>query len=601
MVVLAVWVFLQSFTMRRRSFMHLYLFLLSCSLGAFAVSRALGHMLRNLLQYAGENLLWDALAPVSGGVNTLIFAIIASLSVYYGIFRNVQDTRDRDREAHLRELQGARDFLQKIIDSLDVQLVVIDRSRRIVMANRKLLEDYRVARGDVLDRPCHEVMHRYCDTVTDCMNDESEGHLCAWKRVLKEKAPVKTMHVHRHPAAPEPRHMEIAALPVLGPDGEAEFVIESLSDVTDRVKMQEMERSHEKLAGVVELASAVAHELNTPMFTVLGNAQLLRRQLGEEDRGQKEVEAIIRNVKRMSGLTQEMTRITEYKTKEYVDGERLLDIAAASHGREPGAGEEDLNTERAAREERWLHLEKMAAMGQLTASVAHELNNALNIVLGYSQLLLREAETGSAAQTDLRKIERNAKLGQRIVLGLLDYTRSMAGEKGPQDVNRHLEEVLALVEHRMSLEGIEISRDFAADLEPVLMDANEMKQVYLNLLNNAADAIGRQGRIQVDTRRDRETNEVVISIADTGPGIPEEIMSKIFAPFFSTKPAGAGTGLGLNVSRDILNRHGGSLTARNRPEGGAVVAIRLPLTHPGRPNEAVGTPGGAGSSVSLLE
>jgi two-component system NtrC family sensor kinase len=216
----------------------------------------------------------------------------------------------------------------------------------------------------------------------------------------------------------------------------------------------------------------------------------------------------------------------------------------------------------------------------LTASVAHELNNALNIVLGYSQLLLREAQEGSRARADLRKIERNAKLGQQIVLGLLDYTRSMAREKESRDVNRHLEEVLALVEHRMSLDGIEIVRDFSTELRPLMMDVNEMKQVYLNLLNNAADAIGGKGRITVSTRWDAEREEAVISIADTGPGIPEEILHRIFVPFFSTKAAGSGTGLGLNVSRDIIQRHGGLLGVENGPEGGAVFRIRLPAAPP---------------------
>jgi signal transduction histidine kinase len=329
------------------------------------------------------------------------------------------------------------------------------------------------------------------------------------------------------------------------------------------------------LTVVVELASAVAHELNTPMFTVLGNAQLLKRRLLQDDGAREEIEAIIRNVKKMSGLTKEMTRITHYKTKDYVGGEKLLDIVAAAN-----SGEtlwDEWETERARREERWLHLEKMAAMGQLTASVAHELNNALNIVLGYSQLLLREADKGSSQEADIRKIERNAKLGQQIVKGLLDYTRSMAQEKEPLDVNRHLEEVLALVEHRMSLNGIRIERDFATKLPSLLMDANEMKQVYLNLLNNAADAIGENGTIRVRTHWDPSRREAVIQVADSGPGIPEKILHRIFVPFFSTKAAGAGTGLGLNVSRDIVERHGGRLSVKNRREGGAVFVIRLPL------------------------
>jgi signal transduction histidine kinase len=129
----------------------------------------------------------------------------------------------------------------------------------------------------------------------------------------------------------------------------------------------------------------------------------------------------------------------------------------------------------------------------------------------------------------------------------------------------------------MSLDGIRIVREFGSDLERILMDSSEMRQVYLNLLNNAADAIGQKGEILVRTEMDRETGDIRIVFADTGPGVPEVILDKIFMPFFSTKGVGTGTGLGLNVSRDIVRRHGGRLEAANRPHGGAVFTIHLPV------------------------
>jgi PAS domain S-box-containing protein len=579
MLILAIWIFHEAFRFRRRSFMHLYLFLLSCSLGTFALSRAVGHILRDFLLYVGVGGAWDILAPVSGGANTLIFVLIGSLSFYYGIFRNLQEVRDREREGHVKEVQDTRDFLQKVIDSLNTQLVVIDRSYRIVMANERFLEDAKLGKERVLGRPCFEVLHRFCDTIAGSNAEETETHLCSWKKIREDGRPVTITHVHRYPPLNEPRNMEIAASPVFSNDGEVEYVIETLTDITAKVRLEEMQRSQEKLTAIVEMASAVAHELNTPVFTVLGNAQLLKRGMKPQDPGCPEVEAIIRNARNMSQLTRQMTRITEYATKDYVGGERLVDILAASNSAEEEWRQ--WQTERADREERWLNLEKMAAMGQLTAGVAHELNNAINIVLGYSQLLLREFEESSRTYEDLKKIEKNAKQCQRIVSGLLDYTRSMEHEREYQDVNRHLEEVLNLVEHRMGLDGIRIVRDFGSDLERFLMDTNEMRQVYLNLLNNAADAIGRKGEILVKTDMDREKREIHISFADTGPGIPQDIMHEIFMPFFSTKGVGAGTGLGLNVSRDIVRRHGGTLEADNRQQGGAIFTIRLPMVKEG--------------------
>ncbi|MBW1783016.1 MAG: hypothetical protein JRL30_20020 [Deltaproteobacteria bacterium] len=532
MLVLAAWIFREAYCLRRHSFMNLYLFLISCSLGAFAVNRATGHILGYVFRYTGQSDIWAVVHPISGGVNTLLFVIIASLSFYYGIFRNLQDSRDRERERHVKEIQKTRDFLQKVMDSLNTQLVVIDKDYEIVMANSKFLID------------------------------------------TGEK-PLSMTHLHKDSTTQKERHIEISASPVHGNDGSVEYMIETLTDVTDKVRLEQIQIQQEKLTGIIELASAVSHELNTPMFTVLGNAQLLRRQIKPDASGESELDAIIRNVKKMSRLTKKMVHITEYTTKDYVDGERLFDISAAS---EPDGEKWDhWQAERAEREERWLNLEKMAAMGQLTASVAHELNNAINIVLGYSQLLLREAEEGSQRQDDLKKIEKNAKQCQRIVSGLLDYTRSMARKKGFQDVNSHLQDVLKLLAHRMALDNIEIAHDFSPDLEPVLMDPDEMKQVYLNLLNNAADAIKQNGRILVKTEFDPAHRAILISFSDTGPGIPMDVMDKLFIPFFTTKEKGTGTGLGLNVSREIIYKHGGTLEAKNLPQGGALFLIRLPV------------------------
>lgn len=575
MLGMASWIFYEAYRLRRHSFMNLYLFLLSCSLGTLAVSRATGHILSYVFRYFGEMHLWKDMVPISGGVNTLIFVIIASLSFYYGIFRNLQDARDREKERHVREVQKNRDFLQKVIDSLNTQLVVIDKGYRIVMANRKFLKDLVLNKEDALGAPCYELLHRLCDTVSDCRTDQSDTHMCPWRRIDNGEELLSMTHLHKDPATQEVRHIEIAAFPVRGDGGEVEYMIETLTDVTDKIRLGQIQIQQEKLTGVIELASAVSHELNTPMFTVLGNAQLLKREIKADSPGETELNAIIRNVKKMSQLTKKMTHITEYTTKDYVDEEKLFDIAKAADGQiDPW---DQWQLERKQRESRWLNLEKMAAMGQLTASVAHELNNAINIVLGYSQLLLRETDAESQQENDLKKIEKNAKQCQRIVSGLLDYTRTMAGEKANHDVNQHLNDVLKLVAHRMALDNIEISTEFSSDLKPVLMDPDEMKQVYINLLNNAADAIKQDGKILIRTEFDPASGYILISFSDTGPGIPQDVMDELFTPFFTTKEKGAGTGLGLNVSRDIIHKHGGSLTAQNRKDGGAEFLIRLPV------------------------
>jgi two-component system NtrC family sensor kinase len=131
----------------------------------------------------------------------------------------------------------------------------------------------------------------------------------------------------------------------------------------------------------------------------------------------------------------------------------------------------------------------------------------------------------------------------------------------------------------MSLDGIQIVRDFAADLKKIKLDEDEMKQVFLNLLNNAAQAIGKNGTVYLTTAYDAASEEIVVSVSDTGSGIPPDILDQIFTPFFTTKEDGLGTGLGLNVSMEIIKKHGGTLVAKNREEGGATFIIRLPTSH----------------------
>ncbi|MDR7563037.1 MAG: ATP-binding protein [Armatimonadota bacterium] len=228
---------------------------------------------------------------------------------------------------------------------------------------------------------------------------------------------------------------------------------------------------------------------------------------------------------------------------------------------------------------RLVQSEKLAAIGQLVAGVAHELNNPLTSVLGYAQLLEAGELEGEDARRALGIVLQEADRARRIVQNLLTFARQQARERGPVDVNAALEQTVALRRYELERAGVEFALDLACDLPPIEGDVYQLQQVFLNLINNAAQAFaGGRGRIEIRTVH-RE-GRVVVEVADTGPGIPPEHLHRIFDPFFTTKDVGQGTGLGLSISYGIVRDHGGEIYAENRPEGGARFVIELPVAAP---------------------
>jgi len=272
----------------------------------------------------------------------------------------------------------------------------------------------------------------------------------------------------------------------------------------------------------------------------------------------------------------------EYRARNKQGEWRLLRAAASplvdAEGKIAGviASARDV-TEVKRLEQQLIQSEKLAAMGQMIAGVAHELNNPLTAILGVSELLReRTADDTMRRQVDLA--HRQARRAANIVQGLLTFSRPAAPQKKPLDVNELLQRTLQL--HEYSLRRNNISVDFAPKptLPPVVGDANQLIQVFLNLITNAEQAIHEV--------RDRGTllihlgsagKSVQVSIQDDGPGIRPEALPRIFDPFFTTKRPGRGTGLGLSICMSIVKEHGGSIEAQAVPAGGSVFTVSLPI------------------------
>ena len=214
-------------------------------------------------------------------------------------------------------------------------------------------------------------------------------------------------------------------------------------------------------------------------------------------------------------------------------------------------------------QERLTQAQKMEAVGQLTAGIAHEINTPLGIILGYAQLLVEEVEPASQTHTDLKTVEKQAKICRKIVSDLLRFSRHTESRMTHLNVNDIIEEVLSVVEHTFSLERVRLERRLESSIPAFVGDEEKLTQALINLLNNGFDAIGTDGIIVIATSFNQEKDEVVIAVADTGSGIPAENIDRIFDPFFTTKGVGKGTGLGLSVTLGIIEDHGGRIEVQS--------------------------------------
>ncbi|MBA3027581.1 MAG: PAS domain S-box protein [Desulfobacteraceae bacterium] len=241
-------------------------------------------------------------------------------------------------------------------------------------------------------------------------------------------------------------------------------------------------------------------------------------------------------------------------------------------------------------EHQLINAEKLASMGTLAAGVAHEINNPLGVILGFTDLLVRKTPKDTQAYEDLKTIERQGMNCKRIVENLLRFARFGGGKTEKAHINEELREIITIVGHTLEMENIELVTHLAKDIPPVQGDPRELQQVFLNLINNASSAMKGGGKLTIRSRWDEKSRKAEVQIEDTGHGISRENMDRIFEPFFTTKPEGEGTGLGLAVTYGIISKYGGTIDCESistdsplsaTRSRGTVFSIKMPIYHEG--------------------
>lgn len=263
-------------------------------------------------------------------------------------------------------------------------------------------------------------------------------------------------------------------------------------------------------------------------------------------------------------------------------GTAIAKVKMLEEARERAIELERLYTDLKSTQDQLIQSEKLASLGQLVSSIAHEINNPLTPILGYSQMLLAQPDIEDDKRDRfLQVIHQSADKVRKIVENLLSFARKDKPQREYADVNEILEGAIEFRQYQLNLENIEVVRDFDPELPKTMLDSNQVQQVFTNIILNAYHAMTssrkREGRLEI-TSAVNGAGMIEVTFKDTGPGVPADIQNKIFDPFFTTKPTGVGTGLGLSVSYGIIKEHDGNIAVEsNAQEGGTVFSITLPV------------------------
>jgi two-component system NtrC family sensor kinase len=270
--------------------------------------------------------------------------------------------------------------------------------------------------------------------------------------------------------------------------------------------------------------------------------------------------------------------------------DRSFSVTAFPLGRDPRGPVVVLfedQTDRRRLQDQLIQSEKMSAIGQLIAGVAHDLNNPLTSVIGFADFLLEAGEVPPRMLEPLRVVQQEAERAASIVKNLLSFARKQEHRRRHAQIRPLLNATLGLLRNQLMAQHVEARLECDAELPDLDLDTNQIQQVFVNLINNAAQAIattGRPGTISIHARP--AIDGIAVDIVDDGPGMTPDLAAKVFEPFFTTKPEGAGTGLGLSISQGIVKEHGGRITLTTAPGEGATFTVELPCRSQPAPEPA---------------
>lgn len=538
------------------------------------------------------------LRPQSGGpVHTLLTGIVrrnkkGRITGYEGILKDINERKLKEWEL-LREKKTT----EGILEGLPVPTFVIDRSHRIIYWNRACEELTGFSRHEMVGTYRYWLPF-YTHERPSMASLVVEQNIKALERFFGDKNLKPSPNL---PGAYEAyeyfpnfrgreRYLYHTASPIYDDEGRIQGAVQVILDMTKREQLaRELTDSEDKFRRLVEtsLDGIVLHRdlkllyVNgacLEMFHYQEPAQMLNRSLLQfvDPRYRQVVERWQTQVQRGASTPPifEMKGVRKDGSKFDLEG---VSFPTTYEGRPAIQTHIRDITHKKHLEEHLSRTEKLAALGQLAAGVAHEINNPLGGILVYSYLLLEDLAAGAPERTQVEKIVREATRCKEIVQGLLEFSRHMPSKMMPLSINAILEEAISLVEDHLLFQSIQLSRELDPHLPAVFADKSKLEQVFINLLMNSGESIQGEGRLTVTTEVAQGGDLVLIRFTDTGPGIPEHLLSRLFDPFFTTKEVGKGVGLGLSISYGIIQKHMGRIYVERTGAEGTVFVIELPV------------------------
>ena len=514
------------------------------------------------------------------------------VSGYEGFIKDITERKRSELEV-LREKKTT----EGILEGMPIPTFVIDCNHRITYWNRA------------------------CEELTGCARQEMVGAYSYWLPFYSHEGPSMASLVveqnfkalekffgnkdlKRSPNLPvafeayeyfpdfqgRERYFYNTSSPIYDEKGQIQGAVQAIVDLTEREQLaRELKNSEEKFRQLVE-SSLDGIILHSDMKLVYVNQACMNMfgyenpqdMLGRDLRHFVELPSPAPASRRLLKLLRGGPRPRVFEIKGVKKDGATFDLEVISfptayNGRPASHTHIRDVTHKKYLEEHLARTEKLAALGQLAAGVAHEINNPLGSILVLSYLLLEDLEKHRPEWAQVEKIVKEATRCKEIVQGLLEFSRYMPAKMTPLNLNVILDDVLSLVEDHLLFQYIDVVKKLDADLPPVLGDKNRLEQVLINLLMNGGEAMEGMGRLVVSTSLAPEGDLVRVSFQDTGPGIPESHLSRLFDPFFTTKEVGRGVGLGLSISYSIIQKHLGRIYVGETGPQGTTFVMDLPV------------------------
>lgn len=489
-------------------------------------------------------------------------------------------------------LEGLESFITRILESIPSSLVVIDRSLRIVSANRNFLEKGRREARTTLGRKIEEVFPQVLLEFTHLDQKMRE--------VFRTGQPVEGGKLaYRAPGLPgRIYYYRLIPLYLPPPPSPAkrreekegvENVMLLMDDITEREQLgEEVRRAGRHLVSVVECANDLVISLDSDGRIVTWNraAESTSGLKAEQVKGQLLLSLCA--IEQQSVMAELLRRLARGKSVQNTEVNMLtasgqeVPIAWNCSPMRDDAGKvvgivavgRDL-TERRRLEAQLNHSAKMASLGVMAGGIAHEVRNPLGIISASAQLLLESPDDARLRSQGLEKIYAATQRASLIIENLLKFARPQEGREKKVDVHAVLEETLALLVHQMTLQKVTLQKAFQP-LPGIHANPELLQQVFTNLILNACNAMPQGGTLTIATQASGQ-EEIFVRFGDTGHGIPQEHLPMIFDPFFTTMPVGEGTGLGLSICYSIISQHQGTIEAESQVGQGSTFTVRLPV------------------------